>query len=70
MIPACWHWRVPKPHGQEQVYQKKAKDFSLVLLLLPGAWVTAFFTTRKEETRRKQGGRRNKKGDVLNTLLG
>lgn len=67
MIPACWHLCVPKPPGQEQVYQKEAKDFSLALLLLPGAWATTFSsTTRKEETRRKQGGgRRNKKGETF-----
>lgn len=42
MIPACWHLLVPKPHVQEQVHQKEAKDFSLALLLLPGAWATSF----------------------------
>lgn len=28
MIPACWHLFVPKPHAQEQVQQKEAKDFA------------------------------------------
>lgn len=71
MVPAPWYLCVPKPHGQEQVYQKEAKDFSLALLQLPVALATTFSSiTRKEETRRKQGGRRNRKGDILNTLLG
>lgn len=39
--PACWHLLVPKPHVQEQVHQKEAKDFSLALLLLQEATATS-----------------------------